>query len=81
MKRVYTKPMLLKEHFDVETQITGCAFVVKSPSLMQQCAYDVRGLGFFIFGEGWEQCIDQQFKDGSAMYCYHTGANNGFGSA
>lgn len=81
MKRVYTKPALVKECFEVESQIAlTCAVITNNASLVLQCNYEPDGLGFFIFGEGWSSCIDGQYKDGSGSYCYHAGANNLFQS-
>lgn len=80
MKRVYKKPVLLKERFDIESQIAGCTLVTKSATLLEQCNYQPDGLGFYIFAEGWSSCIDQQFADDNAIYCYHAGVNNLFSS-
>ncbi len=83
MKRVYSKPALIKETFELETQIaTNCKFVTNTLSLAQQCNYpmDKLGNGYFIFAEGWTSCIDEQFEDGNAIYCYHAGINNIFNS-
>ncbi|MBE6928283.1 MAG: hypothetical protein E7467_07355 [Ruminococcaceae bacterium] len=80
MKQAYTKPALVKECFDVESQISSCSIVNNAPSLMKQCSYDVKGLGFYAFAESWASCIDQKFPDDSALNCYHAGANNVFGS-
>lgn len=80
MKRVYKKPVLFKESFELESQIAGCAIVNKNPSLLMQCNYNVDGLGFYIFAESWSSCIDQGFEDDNAIYCYHAGVNNLFGS-
>jgi len=84
MKRVYSKPALIKETFELETQIaTNCKIITQNFSLAQQCNYEPHGMGYFIFAEGWTSCVDQQITDGGAdsiIYCYHAGINNLFNS-
>ena len=80
MKRIYKKPMLHKESFELESQIAGCAIVNKNPSLLKQCNYKIPDLGFYVFGEGWNDCINYQYSEDNAIYCYHAGVNNLFGS-
>ena len=84
MKRAYAKPALIKETFELETQIAySCKVVTKTMSLAQQCNYEPNGLGYYIFAEGWTSCVDQQITEDSAdsvIYCYHAGINNLFNS-
>lgn len=80
MKRTYNKPVLLKECFDVESQIAGCTIVNNDASLYEQCAYEPDGLGFKIFAESWSSCTGQKIDDNNEIYCYHAGVNNLFNS-
>lgn len=80
MKRTYKKPLLLKERFDVESQIAGCVLITKTATLYEQCSYEPDGLGYYIFGENWSSCVDSQVGEDNAIYCYHAGINNLFSS-
>ena len=80
MKRTYKKPLLLKERFDIESQIAGCVIINNDASLYEQCSYEPDGLGYYIFAESWSSCIDQKFADDNVIYCYHAGVNNLFNS-
>ena len=74
MKKIYTKPMVIVEHFSLMTNIAaGCELDTPLPSSEAACGYPTRG--GIVFVEGTE-CTSVPQDGMYNGFCYHNPGDN-----
>lgn len=79
MKKVYQKPVLLKEQFRMEEMIAACAVINSNPTQSQECNYQAPGLMYPLFSTDWQACgffAEDLEKQGLTTLCKAPGASN-----
>lgn len=79
MKKVYQKPVLLKEKFQMEEMIATCEVINTNLTEGDQCNYSLPSLAYPLFVNGWESCflfIEDYQESGLDTLCKAPGANN-----
>ena len=79
MKKVYQKPVLLKEKFQMEEMIAACSVINNNMTQTDECNYALPGLPYPLFLDGWQSCwldVEDYEKSGLTTLCKAPGANN-----
>lgn len=79
MKKVYTKPIVVIENFELSQHIAACSFPIKdkTTAVKEGCHASVPGLGITgLFYQSLDN--DTCAVDGEDMYCYTNGGSETF---
>lgn len=80
MKKVYQKPVLLKEKFQMEEMIAGdCGVINNNMTQSDECNYLLPNVPAPLFATGWQSCyffIEDYEKSGLTSLCKSPGTNN-----